>query len=189
MRIYFPKYDPGVFLTAKRDARWIIAFIIICFLAGLCGSYLLGNHFGLLAIMLLGIVGILLGGAAYALFNWNKAAETPRGRVNKSVPRTTSGWDYRPREAIRRYTGVDRPPPEVVSATSSARSENDYVWFNALECPAHTFIDASPDVPGAHDECALVADPDIVCTEGTVDDGVVWTYDLSPIDNQTAVAE
>jgi uncharacterized membrane protein YeaQ/YmgE (transglycosylase-associated protein family) len=189
MRIYFPKCDPDAFQVAKRDARWIIAFIIICFLVGLCGSYLPGNHFVLLAIMVLGIVSILLGGAVYAWFNRNEVDGTRRVRVNKSVPQITSGWDYRPREAIRRYTAIDRAPAEtaeVVSARPSARNENDYVWFNPLECSAHTFIDGSPDVPGAHDESALVANRDTACT---VDDEGVSRYDLSPIDNQIAVAE
>ncbi len=190
MRIYFPKYSLGAFLTAKRDARWIVAFIIICFLAGVCGSFLLGNHFGLLAIMVLGILGILLGGMAYAMHNSKEVAETSPAPIKKSAPRTTSGWDYRPRKATRRYTPIDPAAAETAEVMGpSAKNENDYVWFNALECSANTLVDPSLDLLKAKDECIPVANPDTGCTEETVDDAAVSTYDQSPIDNQTVVVE
>jgi hypothetical protein len=138
--------------------------------------------------MAVGIVCILLGGVAYSLFNWQKVDGTRSAPVNKSVPQIASGWDYRPRAAIRRYTAIQRAAAETAEILgSSARNENDYVWFNALECSANTFIDPSADIVGAHDECVPVANPETVCPEGGVDDAAVSTYDQSPIDERTAL--
>jgi uncharacterized membrane protein YeaQ/YmgE (transglycosylase-associated protein family) len=130
MKIYFPEYHSRAFLTTKRDARWIIAFISICFLAGLWASYLLENHFGVLAIIVLGIVGILLGGAAYALLNWNKVDGTRSARVKKTVSRIRSGWDYRPRQAIGRYVAVNSASEE----TSDVLSPEPFVINNNVWC-------------------------------------------------------
>ena len=182
MKIYFPKYHSK---TAEADPRWIIAFIIICFLAGVCGLYLFWRS--LLAVAVLGAVGILLAAAAYALLNYRtKIDETAAVPIEERALRSTSGWDYRP-TAIRRSTAFERAPVEKAEVFGpSARNETDYVWFNALESLAHTHIDASPEVSQAGDERAVIANPDIV---GTIDDAAVSVYDQSPIDNQTAVAE
>ena len=59
MKISFPKYG-GELLTQKRLAPWIIAFVAIGLVAGVCGSFLLGNKLWLLAIAVLGIAGIVL---------------------------------------------------------------------------------------------------------------------------------
>jgi uncharacterized membrane protein YeaQ/YmgE (transglycosylase-associated protein family) len=183
MKIYFQKDRLEAFLTTKGDTRWIIAFVIICVLAGLCGSYLLGKYFGLLVVMLLGIVGILLAAAAYALLNYRtKIDET-------TVVPITSGWDYRP-TANRRSTAIHKATAETAEGLgSSARNENDYVWFNALECSADTLVETSPDVAMARDNCAPAASPDIVYRADSIGDRALSTYDQSPIDNQTAVAE
>ena len=59
----------GELLTRKRLAPWIIAFVAIGLVAGVCGSFLLGNKLWLLAIAVLGIAGILLClGVAVAIF-------------------------------------------------------------------------------------------------------------------------
>ena len=68
MKISFPKYG-GELLTRKRLAPWIIAFVAIGLVAGVCGSFFLGNKLWLLAIAVLGIAGILLClGVAVAIF-------------------------------------------------------------------------------------------------------------------------
>ena len=54
----FPEYGSHAYLTKKRGASCITAFIIICFFAGFGGSYFLENNFGLLTIAVLGIAGI-----------------------------------------------------------------------------------------------------------------------------------
>ena len=178
MKIYFPKDRLEAFLTTKGDARWIIAFVIICFLAGLCGSYFLGKHFGLLAIMLLGVVGILLAAAGYAWLNWNKIDTTSAAPIKKSVPRIRSGWDYRPRNAIRRSTAIDDVATETAEVLgSSARNENDYVWFDALECSADILVDPTPDDRRVQDESDAAVSPDIVITADTADNRTVSKYD------------
>ena len=152
MKIYFPKYRSSAFLATIGHPRWIIVFVIICLLAGVCGLYLFWG--GLLALAVLGIVGTLFAAAAYALLNWNKIDNTSAAPIKRSMPRITSGWDYRP-TAIRGCTSVDRVEMETAEVLgSSARNENDYVWFNALECSANTLVDPSPDVPRAQHECA-----------------------------------
>ena len=169
----------------------MIAFMIICLLSILCGLCFLWG--GLLAFTVFGIVGILLGATAYAWLNWNKINETgatPIAPIKKTVPRITSGWDYRPRKAIRRSTtidGVTAEPAQVLG--SSSRNGNDYVWFNALECSSDTLVAPSPDVQRARDEYASAANPETAYTADTIDGPAVPTYDQSPIDNQTAVAE
>jgi uncharacterized membrane protein YeaQ/YmgE (transglycosylase-associated protein family) len=139
MKIYFPKYRSRAFLTKKRDARWIIAFIIICFLAGLCGSHLfLANHFGLLAIIVLGILGILLAAAAYAFLNWNKIDETIAAPIKKTVPRIRAGWDYRPRQAIRRYAAFDSATAEA----SHVLSPEPFAINNNVWCTEDSYVNA-----------------------------------------------
>ena len=181
MKIYFPIYHSRTLLTVGGDARWMIAFMIICLLSILCGLCFVWG--GLLAFAVFGIVGILLASAAYALINRSKIDNTTAAPIKKSVPRITSGWDYRPRNAIRRSTAIDDVAAESAEVLgSSAGNENDYVWFNALECSADTLIDPSSADPRAQEECALAAHPDIVYTVDTVEDGVVSMYDQSPID-------
>jgi hypothetical protein len=69
MKISFPKYGPGELLIKKLGAPSIIWSMMIGFFAGLCGSYLLKNHFWLLMIAVLSAVSILLClGAAMVIF-------------------------------------------------------------------------------------------------------------------------
>lgn len=152
MKIFFAKHGSGAFLTGKQGAPYIISFIVICFFAGLCANYLLGNHFVSLAIMVLGIAGILVGGAVSALFNRNKAGVARGTRTRKYTPQIKSGWDYRPRKAIRPYTGPNSAgaeASEVLSPEPFAINNNS--WFNddSLECAAHTFINLDPTVEEA----------------------------------------
>src|SRR6266404_270282 len=149
MKIFFANYSSGTLLTKKRSVRRIISFIVICFFAGLCANYLLGNNFVSLAIMVLGIAGILVGGAVSVLFNRNKAGVARGTRTRKYTPQIKSGWDYRPRKAIRPYTGPNSAgaeASEVLSPEPFAINNNS--WFNddSLECAAHTFINLDPTV-------------------------------------------
>src|SRR5438270_4200180 len=103
MKFSFPNYGPGELLTRKQAATSIISFVAIVFLAGVCGSYLLGNKWWLLTIAALGIIGILLclGVAAAIFFNQGKINEAPSIAVEANVPQLTPQWDYRPRKPIR----------------------------------------------------------------------------------------
>ena len=152
MKIFFANYRSGTLLTKKRSVRRIISFIVICFFAGLCANYLLGNHFVSLAIMVLGIAGILVGGAVSVLFNRNKAGVARGTRTSKYAPQIKSGWDYRPRKAIRPYAGANSAGAEASEVLSPEPfAINNNVWFNddSLECAAHTFINLDPTVEEA----------------------------------------
>jgi uncharacterized membrane protein YeaQ/YmgE (transglycosylase-associated protein family) len=122
MKIYFPEYCSPAFLSTKRDARWIIAIVTICFLAGLCGSYLLENRFGVLAIIVLGIVGILISAAVIALFYWSKIGQARCAPIKKTVPRIISEWHYRPKQAIRRFAVLESTGTEASDVLSPAPS-------------------------------------------------------------------
>jgi hypothetical protein len=128
MKISFLTYTAGALLTNRRVAWCIVS--LGCLLVGSC---LVGQHFGVLAVVLLGIVGILLGGVANAFLDRKKADRTRSARVNKTVPGITSGWDYRPRGVIPRYAAVVRAAAETAELRSSgpcAPNENDNIWFN-----------------------------------------------------------
>jgi uncharacterized membrane protein YeaQ/YmgE (transglycosylase-associated protein family) len=149
LKILFPKHGSGAFLTGKQGAPYIISFIVICFFAGLCASYLLGNNFGLLAIMVLGIAGILAGGAVSVLFNRNKAGVARGTRRTKYTPQIKSGSDYRPKEATRAYAAVDSAGAETSEVLAPEHfAINNNVWFNndSLEYAAHTFVNVDPTV-------------------------------------------
>jgi uncharacterized membrane protein YeaQ/YmgE (transglycosylase-associated protein family) len=141
-------------LTKKRGASYIISFIIICFFAGFGASYFLENNFGLLTTAVLGIAGILLclGGAVSALLNWNKVDAARGTGIKKNALQITSGWNYRPREAFRRFAAVHSAGAETADVLSPQPfAMNNNVWFNddSLECAARTFINLDPTVEDA----------------------------------------
>ena len=138
MKIFFPERRSGPLLTKLRGGPRIIWFIIICFFFGLCGSYLLENHFGLPAIMLLGIFVILIGAVVIALLYWSKIGQGRCAPIKKSVPRIISEWQYRPKQAIRRFAVLESAgtePSDVLSPTPFAI--NNHIWF-----PEDSYINA-----------------------------------------------
>ena len=150
MKMSFPKYGPGELLTRKRLAPWIIAFVAIVLVAGVCGSFLLGNKLWLLAIAVLGIAGIVLCiGVAVASFpTQSELNETPNVVIEENEPITSPQWDYRPRKPIRARAALDSPSPETSDALSSDPfGINDNVWLNdnPLEGVAPTFINSPPE--------------------------------------------
>jgi hypothetical protein len=71
--------------------------------------------------------------AVGALRNRNKVHVTNSALSTHDVPQITSGWDYRPRKAIRRDGACDCggvETAEVVTSRASTPKENDDVWFN-----------------------------------------------------------
>ena len=157
MKIWFPEYGPGELLIKKLGVPCIVWSMIIGFFAGLCGSYLLKNNFWLLVIAVLGIAGMLLylGGAGSALLRWRQVEETRSTPIRERAPQIKSGWDYRPRKAIRPYAGADSAgaePSEVLGPESFAI--NNDVWLNidSLERAAFTFVNLDPTVEDATTE-------------------------------------
>ena len=181
MKISFPKYLPGELLIKKRDALSIISSMIIGFLAGLCGSYLLKNHFWLLTIAVLGIVSILLcvGGAVDLVLSRSTADEPPTATIRENMPRITSQWDYQTRKTSRSHAVIDNPSAETCDPPSpDSFVINDNVWFNdnSLEGVAPTFVDRQPD----GEELMTKVIPETtgpVCATPTADETAVSTYD------------
>src|SRR6266542_3897758 len=108
MKISFPNYRSGTLLTRKQGTSFIISSVVIGLFAGIGGSHFLENNFALLTIAVLGIAGILLclGVAVRPLLSWSKVERARSAPIKKNAPQTTSGWNYRPRKAIRRSAAV-----------------------------------------------------------------------------------
>lgn len=149
MKISFPKYG-GELLTRKRFAPWIIAFVAIGLIAGVCVSFFVGNKLWLLAIAVLGIAGILLClGVAVSIFpNKIEFNETPPSAViEQNEPITSPQWDYRPRKPIRGRAVHDTPSTETSDGLSSDPfGINDNVWLNddSDEGATPTFLNDPP---------------------------------------------
>jgi len=174
MKISFPKYGIDELLTQKRLVTCIISFVAIVFVAGVFGSYLLGNKFWLLMIAVLGIAGILLwlGAAAVISLSQSKVDEAPSAPIEENAPRITSQWDYRPRKPIRARRVLDRPGTKTSDDLSSdVFVTNDNVWCNddSDEGATPTFINdpsrAEEPIPKA---LSQTSDPG--CASPTVDD-------------------
>jgi hypothetical protein len=187
MKISFPKYGLRELLIKKLDEPSIIWSLMIGFFAGLCGSYLLKNHFWLLMIAVLSVVSILLClGAAVCIFlNWRKVAaapsakETPSASINENGPRITPQWDYRPRKAIRVHAVLDRPSAETSDVPSPEPfMTNDNVWFNgdSLEGAAPTFVSIRPNAEEFMTK-VLAETTDTACAAPALDDAAVSRYD------------
>jgi hypothetical protein len=193
MKIWFPKYGPGELLIKKRDALSIISSLIIGFLAGLCGSYLLKNHFWLLTIAVFGIVSILLcvGGAVDIVLSRSTADEPPTATIRENVPQLTSQWAYQTRKTIRSPAVIDSPSAETCDVlTPDPFAMNDNVWFNdnSLKGVAPAFVDRQPD--GEELVTKVVSETtDTVYAAPTADDAAVSTYDQSPIDERMVATE
>jgi hypothetical protein len=160
LKILFPKYGSNTLLARKRGASCITAFIVICFFAGLGGSYFLENNFWLLTIAVLGIAGILLclGGGGSALLGWRKVEGVRSTRIKKNAPQIKSGWDYRARKAIRPYAGANGAGAETSEVLSPERFDiNNNVWLgkDSLERAAYTFMNHEPMVEDATTKAPL----------------------------------
>jgi hypothetical protein len=105
---------------------------------------------------LLSIAGPLIGGAVKVLFNSNKASQGHRVPIKENLPRITSGWDYQPKRAIRRFAGgqsasmekADLLTPSVAEDTSDTASFDDR-WF---EFGTHDFVNPDGVDPTAANE-------------------------------------
>ena len=149
MKISFPKYGIDELLTRKRLATGVISFVAIVFFAGVFGSYLLGNKFWLLTILVPGIAGILLflGAAAAIFLKQTKVDEAPAVPIEENAPQITSQWDYRPRKPIRARGVLDsRGTKTSDDLSSDVFVTNDNVWRNddSDEGATPTFINDPP---------------------------------------------
>ena len=181
MKISFPKYGQGELLIKKRDALSIISPMIIGFLAGLCGSYLLKNHFWLLIIAVVGVVSILLcvGGAVDIVLSRSTVDEPPTATIRENMPRITSQWDYQTRKTSRSHAVIDNPSAETCDVLSpDPFAINDNVWFNddSLKGAAPTFVNRQPD--GEEFVTKVISEnTDTVYAAPAADDTAVSRYD------------
>jgi hypothetical protein len=144
MKISFLNCSLGAWLT-KRQVAWCIVSLVYL----LVGSYLVGRHFGLVVIVLLGIATILIAGAARAFLKWNKVDREQSGPAKEDLQQITLGWDYRPKGSFLGHTVVANTgakAAEALSATPPTPNENDNVWFN-FKNPEPTLEQAPTTAP------------------------------------------
>ena len=150
MKISFPKYG-GELLTRKRLAPWIIAFVAIGLVAGVCGSFLLGNKWWLLAIAVLGIAGIVLCiGVAVAIFPTQSEVNEAHQRSHrrKRCRNLHRSGIIGPESQFEHGQFLDSPSAETSDGLSSDPfGINDNVWLNdnSHEGATPTFINGPPD--------------------------------------------
>ena len=141
----------------------------------------MGHHFGLVAIVVLGVAGLLIGGAARALFNRNRLSEAHKVPIKQNLPRITSGWDYRPKEAIRRFAaaqGAGRETAKLLTPRVAKDNSNNVLFDDRwLEFEADSLVHAD-NVDSTVEEAR---------TNAPLADHICTAYDQSPIDEQTAL--
>jgi hypothetical protein len=79
--------------------------------------------------------GISIRAAINALLNWHNAERTQTATRKKNVPQITPGWDYRPRESVRRQAAVDAAraeTPETLTSTPAAVEAGNMIWFDLV---------------------------------------------------------
>jgi hypothetical protein len=109
MKLSFPdRISVGV--SGRKQVESSISWLIVIgVLVGMGGSYLLGNHFITLTVIVLGIGGI----AIVSLLNWSKVDRTHSVPIKEKVPRIPSEWHYQPKETRRAYAAPDSPSAET----------------------------------------------------------------------------
>lgn len=155
MKICIPKYGLGV-LSAflSRDVRgypvWLIALIVVCVVALVCGSHTRKNHFGLWGIGVLGTAGMLIGGGTFVLGNRKTVRKNHGLRPWKSVPQITSTWDYRPRDATLRdatvNSNVKTETHQEPGSSPAVLDQKDNAWFNVAN-PEPTLEESTIKAP------------------------------------------
>jgi len=91
--------------------------------------------------------GISIRAAITALLNWRKVERTQTAARKGHVPQITPGWDYRPRQSVRRHAAVDLARAETVKTLSSSPAVVDASNVISFDC-------INPD-PAIEDESAI----------------------------------
>jgi hypothetical protein len=130
MRIVFPEHCSSPLLTKMRGAPRMLALIITCFFVGASGTYFLGNNFVSLAIVVLGIGGILVCAAVTGLLRQGTADRPRSARISRKALRIKSEWDYRPKERTRTFAAIGSAGRERIEfASPRPFAINDHIWF------------------------------------------------------------
>jgi hypothetical protein len=148
MKIVFPERCSGPLFTKMRGAPHMLALIITCFLIGALGTYLLGNNFISLAIVVLGFSGILVCAAVTGLLPQGTADWARSAPIKRKAPRIKSEWVYRPKEKTRAFAAIGSAGRERIEFTSPKRfAINDHIWFRE-----DSYIDA--EIPSSLETAA-----------------------------------
>jgi hypothetical protein len=88
--------------------------------------------------------GAFLARVMRALRNWNQVDGVESTPIKKNAPQIKSGWDYRPKKAIRRHTAVQCAETETPNLLTPdvAKDKNDNVWIDDrwFEFTGHTCV-------------------------------------------------
>ena len=113
----------------------MLALSITCFFAGASGTYLLGNNFISLAIVVLGIGGILVCAAVTGLLRQGTAGPVRSALIKRKAPRIKSEWHYRPKERTLAVAAIGCARRERIEFTSPKPfAINDHIWFPEDSC-------------------------------------------------------
>ena len=93
--------------------------------------------------------GISLRAAINALLNSHKAERTQTAARRRNVPQITPGWDYRPRESVRRHAAVDVARAKTAETLSSSPAVVDASNVISFDCinPAPAIEDQRTKTP------------------------------------------
>jgi hypothetical protein len=126
------------------------------------------------------IAGIFIRGAVSALFHCHKVNESRRIPIKQHLPRIISGWDYRPKQDIRRWSAVQTAGMEIndLSTSSGPKDKSSKVfddrWLDfGLDC----FVNA--------DAAGTTVDGERIKASLSDHEHGVSAYDQSPIDEGT----
>ena len=133
MSIRLPKYRSDLSRTSEPNNLVIVSSLVIGLLAGAGGTYFFEHSFRESWPVLLGIAGILAGGAISGWLNWCKLDRTSRPHTNGNMPQIRSPWDYRPRQGSQRDAPLGSAGAETVdtqSLTGPVSNIDESVWFD-----------------------------------------------------------
>jgi hypothetical protein len=94
-------------------------------------------------------VGMSIRAAINVLLNQNKVERAQTTARKRNLPQIAAGWDYRPRESVRRHAVVDAAQAETAETQSSSPSAvdaNNVVWFDLIN-PDPVIEDARTKAP------------------------------------------
>jgi hypothetical protein len=78
--------------------------------------------------------GISFRAAINALLNSHKAERTQTAARRRNVPQITPGWDYRPRESVRRHAAADVARAKTAETLSSSPAVVDASNVISFDC-------------------------------------------------------
>ena len=105
--------------------------------------------------------GVSLRAAINALLNSHKAERTQTAARKRNVPQITLGWDYRPRESVRRHAAVHVARAETAKTLSSTPAIVDASNVISFDCinPDPAGEDARTKAPlSGHESAVLMYD-------------------------------